>query len=93
MTHHVEYGDFETFVQNEYNAPGYEFLSNEECSNDTAMQFYNVVIQTPGVISAARLNDFRAARGNRQYMAAELMQDMVSRQVIPEGTYVINISW
>lgn len=93
LTHYVNYNDFEKFVQSTYNVENYEFASSEECSNDTAHTSSNVVKKPLDKWTQGDLDKFINENGNRQYMMHTLLQDMVNRDLIPEGNYVINVSW
>lgn len=91
-THHVNYSDWESFVAKEYKVKNYQIACAEEMGNDTA--FMSNVHKTELVLyEVDKLNKFVASNGGTRWITHLLLQDLVNRDKIPEGTYVIKISW
>lgn len=88
----MEYGEFENLV-NSVLPPSpkfgrYEFPPMEECGNDTSHIYTNVKATD---ISAEDEAELRA--GEWEYAAYDLLALLVKEGKIPEGSYLINVSW
>lgn len=91
-THHVNYSDWESFVAKEYNVKDYQIACAEEMSNDPAFMS-NVHKKELATYEVEKLNKFVASNGGTSWVIQLLLQDLVNRDKIPEGTYVIDICW
>jgi len=88
---HVQYFDLEEFIELEYGRT-IEIPANEELSNGCS-QLMKLSSNEP--LSEYRLKqlDEWEETGDGSFMLRIIMQDMVNRNVIPEGNYLIEISW
>lgn len=88
--HLVDYNDLESTVKREY---GYEwsFVADQECNNDSAQTFLGRERELDNW-ERERLNNF-ITTGAGTFLFHSLMQDMINRNVLPEGEYVIKVSW
>jgi hypothetical protein len=93
LVHVVDYGDFEDFVNQQYalGPGGYCFPADEETSNDTA-KTYRIKKEPLDSWNQRSLDKFKAGE-QEQFMARTLLQDFVNRDLLPEGEYVIKVSW
>jgi hypothetical protein len=87
----VEHEDFEKAIKEVYSQK-YEFAYKEEVDNDTC-KMYNVKKQELDPEDDIEvLNEFKKT-GKGVFLAPLLLTDMCNNSVIPEGTYIIHISW
>lgn len=90
QVHQVDAFDLEEAIQEEYGQP-FEILADLEASNDTAKK----ISFTKSPLSIGKAKDVAVFRvsGRGNWLTYTLMQDMVNRELLPEGEYVIEISW
>ena len=93
FTHYVEYSEFEKTVATHYNVTHYNLAASEECGNDTAITSRNVFKRQLSDHEVIEIDKFVRSNGNEMWITHVLLQDMVNNDVIPEGSYVINVSW
>lgn len=86
----VGYSDFDRFVTKEFGQP-FEFAADQESGNDQDHSF--AVTKSPlSRYEDEHLKEFRVT-GRYSFLARVLLQDMVNRDVLPEGNYLIQVSW
>lgn len=101
--HCVDYGDLEKKIQEVYGYT-YEMACDIESGNDTSHEFDGITIEEArrqllgdeGMAPYNRkdLEEWHASNGRKQMWGPRLMMlDMVLRGLIPEGDYVVSISW
>ena len=86
----MDYDELEDLIRGEF---GHEFsvASDLEIGNDSAKTF----IFKPEVIDEYdqnKIDGFKKS-GKGSYLLRILMQDLVNREVLPAGNYVIEICW
>lgn len=89
--HKVQYYDLEEFINKVYQVKDYSLVADEEGNNDTSMT-YNVAKEEIDAYDMKKLNDFKEGR-YVMYVTRTILIDLCNRDLIPEGEYVINISW
>ena len=89
----MDYHDFERIVEAVY-GQSYELVADVEASNYQAKTFDNITKDAPRYRSnaSAEIEKFKNT-GHYFYLAATLLRDLVDNDYLPEGDYVINISW
>lgn len=97
-TIHVDYGDLERQMQEVYGFP-YEMACDMEVGNDTSHEFDDINIKEAeeardDECDAEDLQDWIDSGGKKQMWGPRFMLlDMVLKGLIPEGDYVVRISW
>ncbi len=91
-TYHVNYSDLERFIQDVYNVDEFSIPCDQEKGNDTSLEM-NVEKRILDKYEIIRLEEFKKDPDNETYMLYTLMDDMCSRGLIPDGLYIIRISW
>lgn len=81
---------FERLVKRHY-GQDFDFVADEECGNDSDHRFHMPKYPLDKW-EAERLAEFKAT-GRGTFLSRTLLQDLVNRDVIPEGTYLIQVSW
>jgi hypothetical protein len=91
---YVEYGDWEKFINHHFGVTEYQIAVCEELSNDTTFKF-TLTKATSRIddYDAKRIEAFKQKNGDTTYMTQRLAQDLCMRDILPEGMYIINISW
>lgn len=93
-THHVKYGDLERLIEETYGFPEYSIACEEECNNDTALTFdVNAAMKYRSEYDFKDLEEMIATKKTKQWRTGLLMDDMCRRGLIPEGSYVVEVSW
>lgn len=87
----VDYRDFENEVKRVFGQE-FEFPSDEECSNDTSHEYNNMKIEEHDEWDRTKLQEFTEGKP-KSFMARILLQELVNRKEIPEGNYIIRVSW
>lgn len=97
--HRVEYGDLEDFIREVYGID-YEMASDAECSNDTSHEYNGITaanaadLNNPNSPDSHRIQDWKSSQGRKQMWGPRLiLLDLVRQGKIPEGDYVIRVSW
>jgi len=93
--HRVDYGDLERKIQEEWGFP-YEMPCDMECGNDTSHEFDGITkaqaIQE--LQEDTRLMEWVQSQGRKQMWGPRtFLLEMVRRDIIPEGDYIITVSW
>jgi hypothetical protein len=89
VVHRMDYDDFERIVKEVY---GHEFslVAAEELGNDQS--WTASVKKGDSRFFVAAIQNFKKT-GDYQYKAAAILHDLVERDYLPEGDYVIDICW
>lgn len=96
--HHVDYSELERFIQEVYGFE-YEMASDMETSNDTSHEFRVTFVEArdldnPNSPDSHRLQDWKSSQGRKQMWGPQLiLLDLLRQGKIPEGDYVVRISW
>lgn len=89
--HNVDYHDWESFVNKFYGVECYDFVSSEECGNDS-----NHTYSPDGKQDKYEVQDiaeFVKQDGNICYRTSEIFNDLVAKGEIPAGNYCVNVCW
>lgn len=85
----VEYHDLEAFVKKIYNMRNYEFVANQECSNDSSHEFnINGILGKWELAESEKIRNGRLSCSNRS-----VLQTLCADGYIEPGTYIINVCW
>ena len=87
----VDYGDWDDFVQEVYGNSRYEIVADEEANNDSCLEF-TIKKEELHKYDADKLAKFKNGE-YVSYMTRTLMTDLCNQGLIPEGKYLIKISW
>jgi hypothetical protein len=88
--HEVDWHDFNDLVTETYGHE-YEFAADVTCGNDSD-HAYTVKKEPLDEYHQKRLDEFKAT-GKYGYLIGTLLTDLVNRELIPEGNYLISVSW
>lgn len=88
----LNYGDFDKLVQTTFDWEDYEVVVDNEWNNDTD-HLYTDITKTPKYEYDITERD-RFINGDRKWIGVHLMLlALVYKDVIPEGNYIIEVSW
>lgn len=92
----VDYGDLSDFINKVYGTSKYDFVASEQSGNDSSHSF--AAKKTVGENTMKKWQDediaqLKAKDGNTEFVTSSLFQDMVDRDLIPEGDYVVDVCW
>src|SRR5690606_9459132 len=82
--------DIEQFIKQHYNHD-FSVSSDQEASNDTEHSF-NVKKETLNKWDQETLNNF-IKEGRDGHSLRVILTDLANKDLIPEGTYLISVSW
>jgi hypothetical protein len=91
QTYHVDYSDLERFIQDVYNVDDFSIARDQEQGNDTSISM-NVVKKPLNTYDSQLIEKFTTVNPP-SFMLYTVMQDMCNKDLIPDGQYVIKISW
>lgn len=86
----MEYRELEQLIEKTYGHM-FEYVADVECGNDCA-QTYTLQKEPLGDYELARVTEFKST-GRGQWIVYALMQDMVNKEVLEAGDYVVEVSW
>lgn len=89
--HSVSWDDFGDFIKEVYKVESYDFVSSEECGNDSSHTF----------MPTGKMNDyyngqmrqFIANDGAMSYVNHYIFEDLVAKKKISPGNYIVNVCW
>lgn len=86
----VDYNDLDQFIKEEYGVE-YESAAYEEWSN---YQSHEKTVQKEELdeFETKELENFKGGKP-KHYMIGTILKDLVNRDRIPEGDYVISVFW
>lgn len=90
LTHYMNYNDFDAIIKEEY-GQNYELIADEECNNYSS-KTYSVEKEELDKGDLDSLNKF-ISTGRGLYLSRILLQDLVNKELLPEGEYSIDTSW
>ena len=90
--HRIDYSKFDAIVKSIY-GHDFDFAADQECSNDSSHSF----VVRKGELDRYSwyrkdLDGFKAT-GEGSSMTPGLLYDLCDRDLIPEGNYIIDVSW
>jgi hypothetical protein len=88
--HEMDDNEFDELVLTRY-GHDFAFAADRECGNDTQHRF-EVQRKPLDEWEQADLDKFTTS-GEGSFLARMLLKDLVNQQVLPEGIYLINVSW
>lgn len=91
VVNEMDYNDFDRIVQEVYGKP-YAFVAEEEVGNYQAKTYSNIKKEELDEYDSNQLETFKNT-GKCCYIASVLLQDLVNNDYLPEGDFVIEISW
>jgi hypothetical protein len=90
----MDYIELEELVQKTYGLKKrWSFVADQELNNDSCQSFDFTEKEELEEFDKADLELFIAKDGFKNWMAPILMQDMVNRDILPLGNYVIEVCW
>lgn len=89
--HEVNYSDLDDFISFTYGT-SFEIVADQEMSNDSSKV---ITVKKEGLRSwdQQALDDARLGKFFRPGSLYPIMTDLCNRNLIPEGKYVIRVSW
>lgn len=88
--YYVDYGDLEQKIEEVYGR-SYEIPCNEECGNDVSLQFTASGTNSVGW-QVDKVNDFTSGKGG-MYILDCILNDMAFNGHIPDGNWIVRVSW
>ena len=87
----VDYNDLDEFISEIYGVD-YEIVSDEELNN-YSMKSFDIKKESLGAYDQRCFNNWKVDSNNEQFMARTILTDLCNRELIPEGEYLIDVSW
>lgn len=88
--HRVDYSDFEAFVEETYGQP-FSFPADVTSGNDTS---HSLHANKRTLCEDEREEiDVFVATGQHGYLSHLLLDDLCSKGLVPEGSYVVDVCW
>ena len=81
---------FEAIVCEVYGKTDFSIAENEELMNDVSQE-YNIKKFDLSGYDQKKLEDF--IEGDSKYITQVLFQDLVNKDILEEGSYIVNVSW
>ena len=90
----MDYSELEALVQKTYGLKKrWSFVADEECGNDSSHTYSVMEKEELDEFDKEDLAEFIAKDGFKPYMTSRLMQDMVNRDILEPGNYLIEVCW
>lgn len=88
----VKYKDLEEFIQKQYSTE-YCFIRDYECRNDSTHELTIKKAELDGY-EEKDLKQLRDGRsGDGTFFASTALIDLCNKDIVEEGTYIIEVSW
>lgn len=87
----IDFCDWDDFVKEQYPDCDYEIAFNDDINVD-GLYKYDVFKKTLTYDSLMRIDNFKSGKFC-WYITEDILQDLVNNDVIPEGKYLIDITW
>lgn len=85
--------EFDDLVKVNYpSVNDFSFVADKEGSNDTAYSYYDMKKKDLDKYDQKKVDEFNS-QGYGEFMSYILFQDMVNRDILPEGNYLIEVNW
>jgi hypothetical protein len=93
--HRVNAFDLEKAIQDEYGVKEFDVVADLESSNDVSHTFSTSKSKEHLKLKQYDKEDITnfQATGNYFFLTGTLLQDMTERDLIPEGNYLVKVSW
>lgn len=88
----MPYDELEALVQQTYNLQEWSFVADQEMGNDSAKTFVIKGKEPLDTYDAEKLTEFMANPINN-WMTSRLLQDLVNRDKLEPGKYLIEVCW
>src|SRR5688572_4452084 len=86
----VDYMNLEDFIQDVYNVKDFDFIENEECSNDSEHEFLLTTETELYEYDTRKIAEFRQNDGKMPYyMTYTLLRNAVSMGKLDPATYIV----
>jgi hypothetical protein len=86
----IHYYEFEKIVKEHYGQE-YEFVADVECGNDSD-HTYKIEKEELSKWNTEDLTEFKLT-GKYGWLARTLFQDLVNKDILQPGAYVVQVSW
>lgn len=88
----LDYSTFDKLVAEHLDWPDYNFVAQQETNNDTS-HLYTDITKNPKYEWDVRDRD-ELLVGDRKYKGPhDILLALVYKDILPEGNYIINVSW
>lgn len=91
--YYVDYDEFDKFVKEIYGVQQFEVAADLESGNDTSHTFNGIKKKPLSQWDAKKIEDFKTKDGAVSYTTRTLLEDLCNNGHIPEGNYIIRVSW
>ncbi len=91
IVHQIDYFDFDEFIKKHYQKSDFEFCADQESRNDSSHSF-SVSKHPMSDYELKRLNKFKSDQ-RVDFISSTLLNDLCNKGIIPEGQYIVNVSW
>lgn len=89
----IDYHEFETLVKKTYpGAKQYSFVATEECGNDSVHQFTIDGLEPLQDYDAKQIEKLETGE-HIPYANYTIFQDLVNKEVLQPGSYLVEVCW
>lgn len=89
----IEYYEFEQIVKRVYGATKYSFVATEECGNDSDHSFDVSNKEALDEWEMKSIAEFIEKKGLKTYVNYTLFKDLVNRDELEPGQYLVTVCW
>ncbi len=91
IIHKIDFDDFDEFIKKHYQKNDFEFCVDQESRNDSSHSF-SVSKQPIDDYDLKKLNKFKSGQ-HVEFISSTLLNDLCNQGIIPEGEYIVDVSW
>lgn len=85
--------EFDTIVKKAYGLTDYSFGETEECGNDSQHSFSVSKKEPLGDYRRQTIKDIENTKYVPLYCNSDIFQDLVNKDILEPGEYLIKVSW
>jgi hypothetical protein len=89
----MDYHEFEMLVKKHFGVTNYNFVATQECSNDTSHRFNIDELEPLNTYDAKSLKEFIDSNGTKSWVNYILFQELINREVLLPGKYLVEVYW
>lgn len=91
MVYNVSSGNLDTLIQTYYKNKDYSFIEDQEMSNDSDKEF-SIKKEKLNKYDEKELQIFENGECSC-FITSLLLRDLCNNNIIPEGNYLVSVSW
>lgn len=88
----IDYGNLDEFVQEVYNNPSFSCVESDELRNDQQKTYVIHGKSELGEWDQKAIKELESGQ-TPSYVTATILQDLVNKDLIPPGSYLLFVCW